>query len=208
MFQTQLSVDVFFMKLQHSGGRSVCADAAPHNTPQNTNCEQRSLASHHRFLISLILTGAHWRGALREHKNSICGTHAPPAAVTVGFVALLRFSLNCSFLSSSQLELVTSVSWRFSFLFSSFLGSVPWGSDCSADLTTSLSTNWIVLNGGIGIVSYFWRCQMTWRWRQPSLCSRDLQQQVKWHPSAPHRSCCSAILPAVMSTKPSSYCRC
>ena len=35
---TQLSVDVFFMKLQHSGGRSERADAAPHNTPQNTNC--------------------------------------------------------------------------------------------------------------------------------------------------------------------------
>ena len=35
---TQLSVDVFFTKLQHSGGRSVCTAAAPHNTPQNTSC--------------------------------------------------------------------------------------------------------------------------------------------------------------------------
>ena len=38
MFQTQLSVDVFFTKLQHSGGRSVCTAAAPHNTPQYTSC--------------------------------------------------------------------------------------------------------------------------------------------------------------------------
>ena len=38
MFLTQLSVDVFFTKLQHSGGRSVCTAAAPHNTPQNTSC--------------------------------------------------------------------------------------------------------------------------------------------------------------------------
>ena len=40
MFLTQLSVDVFFTKLQHSGGRSVCTAAAPHNTPQNTSCGQ------------------------------------------------------------------------------------------------------------------------------------------------------------------------
>ena len=40
LFLNQLWVDVFFTKLQHSGGRSVRADAAPHNTPQNTSCEQ------------------------------------------------------------------------------------------------------------------------------------------------------------------------
>ena len=38
LFLNQLWVDVFFTKLQHSGGRSVRADAAPHNTPQNTSC--------------------------------------------------------------------------------------------------------------------------------------------------------------------------
>ena len=45
MFLTQLSVDVFFTKLQHSGGRSVCTAAAPHNTPQNTSCGQALQAS-------------------------------------------------------------------------------------------------------------------------------------------------------------------
>ena len=38
LFLNQLWVDVFFTKLQHSGGRSVCTAAAPHNTPQNTSC--------------------------------------------------------------------------------------------------------------------------------------------------------------------------
>ena len=55
---TQLSVDVFFTKLQHSGGRSVCTAAAPHNTPQNTNCEtlcSKSCCDKYRIVPTLFL---------------------------------------------------------------------------------------------------------------------------------------------------------